>query len=99
MQAIPAELSEDRQTEWQELLSNYRAALKADGMEEAERRSLQNSVNPAYIPRNHLLQKVIEEAEKGDHRAVSLSLILKLNAYKFAFRFVTVKRKGQLLLS
>ena len=58
-------------------MREYRGALRADGMKETERQSLQNSVNPAYIPRNHLLQRVIEEAEKGNHGAVSADLTQK----------------------
>ena len=35
---------------------------------------MQDSANPCYIPRNHLLQKAIEAAEKGDYGPVSFEL-------------------------
>ena len=70
LQAFPKELSQEREASWKEWLQQYRTALKEEGMEESERLHMQNSVNPCYIPRNHLLQEVIAEAEKGNHRAV-----------------------------
>ena len=70
MQAFPKELSQEREASWKEWLQQYRTALKEEGLEEGERVQMQNSVNPCYIPRNHLLQEVIAEAEKGNHQAV-----------------------------
>ena len=37
---------------------------------------MQDSANPCYIPRNHLLQTAIEAAEKGDYGLVSFGFIL-----------------------
>lgn len=75
LQAILGQLSEEREAAWKECMRDYREALKAQGVEEAERRNQQNAVNPCYIPRNHLLQEVIAEAENGNYQAVSPSLL------------------------
>ena len=72
MQAIPGELSEERNAVWKAWLQEYREALKAQDLDELERRKMQSSVNPCYIPRNHLLQEVINEAENGNYKAVHL---------------------------
>ena len=61
----PKELSPEREASWKEWLQQYRAALKEEGLEESERVQMQNSVNPCYIPRNHLLQEVIARSRKG----------------------------------
>ena len=39
-------------------------------MTDAERAAYQNAINPAYIPRNHVLQDVIAATESGDADAV-----------------------------
>ena len=44
---------------------------EGEGLGEEERRKMQGLVNPVYIPRNHLLQEVIAEEEKGNYAAVS----------------------------
>ena len=72
-QAIPQELSAEREAVWKGWLKDYREALKAQQLSEPERKKLQNSVNPCYIPRNHLLQEVIVEAEKGNYQKVGPS--------------------------
>ena len=40
--------------------------LQADGRTDAERRALQDAVNPKFVPRQHLLQYAVEGAEAGD---------------------------------
>ena len=37
---------------------------------------MQDGANPCYITRNHLLQKAIEAAEKGDYGLVSFDFTL-----------------------
>ena len=46
------------------LLPSHR--LQADGRTDAERRALQDAVNPKFVPRQHLLQYAVEGAEVGD---------------------------------
>ena len=69
-QAVGFELEEERQTAWQEWLQEYKAVLKEEGVDHDKRIELQNSVNPCYIPRNHLLQDVIALAENGEYEGV-----------------------------
>lgn len=60
--------NEDRVGAWTGWLRRYRAALRAEGWaSEAERQAVQDSVNPAIIPRNHVLVDIIGEAEAGDY--------------------------------
>jgi uncharacterized protein YdiU (UPF0061 family) len=39
-------------------------------MDEAERRELQDGVNPAYVPRNHVMQEAVKLADQGDYSEV-----------------------------
>jgi len=63
--AFGAELSDEQRMAWMEWITDYKEALTKNGVAEEERAQVQNSVNPKYIPRQHLLQRAIEEAEKG----------------------------------
>lgn len=64
------ELSPKRQEAWSTWLSLHRAALRADGLPDEDRRAMQDAVNPAYIPRNHVLLKVIADVEDGNFSEV-----------------------------
>ncbi len=44
--------------------ADYRARLRAEGSEDAQRRAAMDAVNPKYILRNHLAQRAIELAEQ-----------------------------------
>jgi uncharacterized protein YdiU (UPF0061 family) len=46
-------------------LPDYRARLRAETSEDAERAARMNAVNPKYVLRNHLAQRAIEDAERG----------------------------------
>lgn len=59
-------LNEEQRVSWMEWISSYREALSKHGLPEEDRVRVQDSVNPKYIPRQHLLQKAIDEAEKGE---------------------------------
>lgn len=69
-------LKPERKEAWQKWLGLYRGALRADGVADEERRAIQNSVNPAYIPRNHVLLKVIQGVEDGDTSEVRPSHVI-----------------------
>lgn len=47
-------------------LVDYRARLRAEQSDDAERAARMNAVNPRYVLRNHLAQAAIEKAEAGD---------------------------------
>jgi uncharacterized protein YdiU (UPF0061 family) len=47
-------------------LPDYRARLRQEGVNDAERADAMRRVNPKYVLRNHLLQAAIERAESGD---------------------------------
>ncbi|MEQ1438501.1 protein adenylyltransferase SelO [Fontimonas sp. SYSU GA230001] len=46
-------------------LPDYRARLRAEQSDDAERAARMNACNPKYILRNHLAQRAIAEAERG----------------------------------
>ncbi|HEU0034873.1 MAG TPA: YdiU family protein [Kofleriaceae bacterium] len=47
-------------------LAAYRDRARAEHLDEAERRARMRSINPLYVPRNYLLQEVIDATEAGD---------------------------------
>jgi serine/tyrosine/threonine adenylyltransferase len=66
--ALGEELTPERSEAWREWFAKWRAAAVAGGVGDAERQAAQRAVNPAYIPRQHLLQHAINDAEKGDYK-------------------------------
>jgi len=55
-------------------LQRYRARVAIEGLSELERSARICEVNPIYVPRNYLVQEVIDATERGD-RDVLLALI------------------------
>jgi uncharacterized protein YdiU (UPF0061 family) len=46
--------------------ADYRARLRAEGSDDAERQARMERTNPRYVLRNYLAQRAIERAEAGD---------------------------------
>eukprot|EP00884_Botryococcus_braunii_P018806 jgi/Botrbrau1/5609/Bobra.97_2s0032.1 len=76
------ELSEERRGAWSKWLAQYRAALRAEGLPDKERQAMQDSVNPAYIPRNHVLLKVIADVEEGNFSELNTLMDLLKTPYQ-----------------
>jgi len=51
-------------------LGRYAARLAAEGVDDGERRRRMEAINPRYVPRNYLVQEVIEATERGDRAAL-----------------------------
>ncbi|MDQ3369208.1 MAG: YdiU family protein [Myxococcota bacterium] len=51
-------------------LRAYQERLATEQLDDAERRTRMDSVNPLYVPRNYLVQEVIEATEQGDRTAL-----------------------------
>jgi uncharacterized protein YdiU (UPF0061 family) len=51
-------------------LERYAARVRVEGLSPAERRARMDAVNPRYVPRNYLVQQVIEATERGDRAAL-----------------------------
>ncbi|GAC1627407.1 MAG: YdiU family protein [Nevskia sp.] len=51
--------------------ADYRARLRSESGDDAERAARMNAVNPKYVLRNHLVQRAIEQAEAGDATEVA----------------------------
>ena len=49
-------------------LRAYLARVAMEAIDDAERAARMNSINPLYVPRNYLVQEVIEATEAGDRR-------------------------------
>jgi uncharacterized protein YdiU (UPF0061 family) len=48
---------------WQRRYADH---VRAEGVSQDERAARMNAVNPLYVPRNYLVQEVIEATERGD---------------------------------
>ena len=53
-------------------LPDYRARLRAEHSNDAERATRMNAVNPRYVLRNHLAQQAIEKAQAGDFAEIEI---------------------------
>src|SRR5439155_26402564 len=51
-------------------LALYAARIRAERLDDGERRARMDAVNPLYVPRNYLLQEVIDATERGDRAAL-----------------------------
>jgi uncharacterized protein YdiU (UPF0061 family) len=51
-------------------LERYAARAAVEQLGDTERRSRMDAVNPRYVPRNYLVQEVIEATERGDRAAL-----------------------------
>ena len=51
-------------------LRRYAERVRREGITPAERRARMHAVNPIYVPRNYLVQEVIEATERGDRAAL-----------------------------
>ena len=48
----------------------YAARVRVEGLGDAERRARMDAINPRYVPRNYLVQEVIEATARGDRAAL-----------------------------
>src|SRR5207249_4461837 len=51
-------------------LERYAARVAVEPLSDGERRSRMDAVNPRYVPRNYLVQEVIEATARGDRAAL-----------------------------
>nr|MBA3818580.1 YdiU family protein [Deltaproteobacteria bacterium] len=51
-------------------LRAYKERIAGERLDDAERRTRMDAVNPLYVPRNYLVQEVIEATEQGDRTAL-----------------------------
>jgi uncharacterized protein YdiU (UPF0061 family) len=57
-------------------VKDYRARLRGESSDDAERAARMNRVNPRYVLRNHLAQAAIEKAEQGDFTEIETLRVL-----------------------
>jgi uncharacterized protein YdiU (UPF0061 family) len=51
-------------------LEHYAARVAVEGLSDAARRRRSDAINPRFVPRNYLVQQVIEATERGDRAAL-----------------------------
>jgi serine/tyrosine/threonine adenylyltransferase len=66
----PDAVTAGRHAELRRWLADYAARVRVEGLDDAERRRRMDAVNPRYLPRNYLVQQVIEATERGDRAAL-----------------------------
>jgi uncharacterized protein YdiU (UPF0061 family) len=77
---VGGELSAERKAAWAAWAGDWRRQLQAEGRPDDERQAAQNAVNPAYIPRNHVMQTAIAAAENGNSSEVIPSITFMFRA-------------------
>ncbi|CAD5113529.1 DgyrCDS2691 [Dimorphilus gyrociliatus] len=81
---------------WKEWVSNYRERLKSETVSSEERSILMKNINPRFILKNYILQRVIEETEKGNYDDVNTVLELISHPYDdYPHNFCSNKSLGQ----
>lgn len=80
--ALGVDLTEDLKISWLDWLNSYQEALLKNGIPVEQRNQIQNSVNPKYIPRQHVLHKVIQETQEGNFGALERLLSVLRNPYE-----------------
>jgi serine/tyrosine/threonine adenylyltransferase len=70
----PDQITPVQRAQIERWLSAYAHRVRVEGLSEEERRARMDSINPLYVPRNYLVQEVIEATEAGD-RTQLLELI------------------------
>ncbi len=78
----PDEVSSDAMTKTLRWWERYRERLAAANIDEAQRNTRMNRINPLYVLRNYLAQLAIDRSEQGDHAGVWELLEVLRNPYE-----------------
>jgi uncharacterized protein YdiU (UPF0061 family) len=63
----PTEVQRQRVEDW---LAAYAQRIRAEQIDDRERARRMNAINPLYVPRNYVVQRVIDATEAGDRTAL-----------------------------
>lgn len=74
-------VSPELQKRWTDWCQHYQQVVRQAGVSDSERRVRMNAVNPALIPRNYLVYRVIEALEAGDNQPLSRLMAALQNPY------------------
>ncbi len=66
----PSDLTPVLRAQLADWLALYATRVRREQLSDEQRRDRMNAVNPIYVPRNYLLQQVIEASEAGDRAAL-----------------------------
>lgn len=78
---VPEQLTGEYREKRRHWLQSYRARLRRDGLDDAERKRRMHAANPKYVLRNYLAQQAIDKAEQGDFSEVNELLDLVRHPY------------------
>ncbi|KAL0818565.1 hypothetical protein ABMA28_009004 [Loxostege sticticalis] len=67
---------------WPAWVNRYQERLEKETVTEEERRSRMRSANPAYVPRNWIMQEAIADAENNDFEKVRFLLKILSNPFE-----------------
>ena len=66
----PSELPSEQRAALAGWLRAYWARVEVENIDDRERRERMDAINPIYVPRNYLVQEVIDATEAGDRTAL-----------------------------
>ena len=75
-------LGDEIETEWLSWIGDYAKVLKSQGVTPEERFRIQKNVNPAVIPRNHVMVGIISDVEQGDFSSLEAYMKALMNPYE-----------------
>lgn len=75
-------LTEEVSEKWRNWLAKYKDRLMLEHIEDVERKTKMNAVNPKYVLRNYMAQLAIDEADRGDYALIEELYQLLKNPYE-----------------
>ena len=66
----PNDIKSSLKERWENWFKNYGERLKSEQLNDEERKTLMNNVNPKYVLRNYMAQLAIDDADKGDYKLI-----------------------------
>lgn len=75
-------LTEEVSEKWRNWLAKYKDRLMLEHIEDVERKTKMNAVNPKYVLRNYMAQLAIDDADRGDYALIKELYQLLKNPYE-----------------
>ena len=77
----PDQLSESLVEQWKSWFESYGKRLQKETINDTDRKTQMNLVNPKYVFRNYMAQLAIDEADKGNYALIEEFYTMLLNPY------------------
>ena len=78
----PESMTPVQRAQLERWLAAYAHRVRGEGITEAERGTRMNAINPLYVPRNYVVQRVIEATEAGDRAQLQELLDVRRRPYE-----------------